>query len=126
MARAGRAGRREALTRNRSSLLPRKDVTTVSLARLLFRLFLGRRLPRTRGTLTVPGLLGPLRIHRDGWGIPHIEARHDADAHFGVGFCHGQDRAFQLELLLRIVRGTLSEMVGPAALPVDRLSRRIG
>jgi penicillin amidase len=89
-------------------------------------MFLGRRLPRTRGTLTVPGLLAPLRIHRDCWGIPHIEAQNDADAHFGVGFCHGQDRAFQLEILLRIVRGTLSALVGPAALPVDRLSRRIG
>ncbi len=98
----------------------------MNLPRLLFRLFLGRRLPRTRGTLTVPGLQAVLRIHRDDWGIPHIEAQNDADAHFGVGFCHGQDRAFQLEMLLRIVRGTLAELVGAAALPVDRLSRRIG
>jgi penicillin amidase len=98
----------------------------MNLPRLLFRLLLGRRLPRSRGTLTVPGLLAPLRIHRDRWGVPHVEAQNDADAYFGVGFCHGQDRAFQLELLLRIVRGTLSELVGPAALRVDRLARRIG
>ena len=31
-----------------------------------------------------------------------------------------------MELLLRVVRGTVSALVGPAALPLDRLSRRIG
>ena len=48
------------------------------------------------------------------------------DACYGIGFCQGQDRAFQLELLLRIVRGRLAELVGAVGLPVDRLSRRIG
>src|SRR5262245_29448196 len=90
------------------------------------RLLLGRRLPVTSGALTVSGPRAPLRIHRDRWGIAYIEAESDADAAFGVGFCHGQDRAFQLELLLRVVRGTLAELVGSAALPIDRLSRRIG
>jgi penicillin amidase len=98
----------------------------VNLPRLLLRLLLGRRLPRTRGTLAVPSLRGPVRVRRDRWGIPHIEAGDDLDAHFGVGFCHGQDRAFQLEVLLGTVRGTLAELIGPAGLPVDRLSRRIG
>ena len=98
----------------------------MSIARLLLRLLLGRRLPRTAGTLQVPGLKGSLRIHRDCWGIPHIEAEHEADAHFGLGFCQGQDRAFQLEILHRVVHGTLAEIIGPKAVPVDRLSRRIG
>ncbi len=90
------------------------------------RLFLGRRLPRTHGSLAVAGLHGSVRIHRDRWGIPHIETEHELDAFFGLGFCQGQDRAFQLELLLRLVRGTLAELVGKNALPIDRLSRRIG
>jgi penicillin amidase len=97
----------------------------VNLPRLLLRL-LGRRLPRTRGTLRVDGPRSVIRIHRDRWGIPHIEADHQHDAAFAIGFCHGQDRAFQLELLLRAVRGTLCEQFGRAALPIDRLSRRIG
>jgi penicillin amidase len=98
----------------------------VNLARLLLRLFLGRRLPLTRGSRTVAGLRAPLRIHRDRWGIPCIEAGDDTDACFGMGFCHGQDRTFQLELLVRLIRGTLAELIGPMALPADRLSRRIG
>jgi penicillin amidase len=98
----------------------------LSLARFVLRLLLGRRWPVTRGTLRVAGARAPLRIHRDRWGIPCIEADSELDAQFGVGFCHGQDRAFQLELLLRVGRGTLAALVGARALPVDRLSRRIG
>jgi penicillin amidase len=40
--------------------------------------------------------------------------------------CHSQDRGFQLELLARAGRGTLSEMLGRATLPIDRLSRTLG
>lgn len=95
-------------------------------ARLLARLLLGRRLPITQGTMSVAGLAGEVGIRRDGWGVPHISAAHDADAWFGLGFCHGQDRAFQLEATLRLVRGTLAAALGPDLLPVDRLARRIG
>jgi penicillin amidase len=98
----------------------------VNLPRLLLRLLLGRRLPVTSGSLTLSGLHAPLRIHRDRWGIAYVEAESDADVAFGIGFCHGQDRAFQLELLQRVARGTLAELVGGAALPIDRLARRIG
>jgi penicillin amidase len=98
----------------------------VNFFRLVFRLLMGRRLPITRGTLTVPGLHGRARIHRDRHGIPMIEADDPRDGPFTLGFCQAQDRSFQLEMLLRIARGTVSEMAGPAALPIDRLSRRIG
>src|SRR5438445_1390535 len=91
----------------------------------LMSLALGRRLPVTRGDLRVEGLQGPVTIRRDRYGIPHIDANGD-DAWFGLGFCQGQDRAFQLELRLRLVRGTLSELVGSETLTIDRLARRIG
>ena len=89
-------------------------------------LALGRRQPLTRGTLHVDGARDEVRIARDRWGIPCIDASNDADAWFGLGFCHGQDRGFQLELLARAGRGTLAELLGAAALPLDRLSRTLG
>jgi penicillin amidase len=67
-----------------------------------------------------------LTIRRDQWGIPHIDAANDEDAWFGLGFCQGQDRSFQLTLLKRLASGRLAEMIGPSAVPMDRLSRRIG
>ncbi|MFH1122626.1 MAG: penicillin acylase family protein [Pseudomonadota bacterium] len=98
----------------------------MNLAKSIFRLLLGRRLPITTGTLEVSGIDQTVVIRRDRYGIPYIEAQGDNDAWYGLGFCHGQDRAFQIEGLLRVVRGTLAELVGPGGLPVDRLSRRIG
>jgi penicillin amidase len=87
---------------------------------------LGKRLPATSGTLRLDGIGDRVVIRRDRFGIPHISASGDADAWYGVGFCHGQDRAFQIETRLRVVRGTLAALIGPDGLPMDRLSRRIG
>ena len=98
----------------------------MNLPRTLFRLLLGRRLPVTGGTMTAPGIDGPVTIRRDGYGIPYIEAESNEDAWYGVGFCQGQDRTFQLEMVLRVARGTLSELLGESYLGVDRLSRQIG
>lgn len=71
-------------------------------------------------------MAGPVTIRRDGWGIPHVDAQSAADTWFALGFCHAQDRPFQLETLLRVGRGTLSAMVGEGGLPADRMSRRLG
>src|SRR5437762_2762437 len=94
--------------------------------RILLRLLLGRRLPRVRGRLLVTGLEAPVSIRRDRWGIPHVDARSATDAWFGLGFCHAQDRVFQLELLLRVGSGTLAELIGRDGLAIDRMSRRLG
>ena len=98
----------------------------MNISRLLFRLALGRRLPMVSGEIDAPGAKSEVTIRRDGYGIPYIEAGSDEDAWYGVGFCQGQDRAFQLEMLLRIARGTVSEVAGTAGLGMDRLARRIG
>ena len=90
------------------------------------RLGLGRRLPVTEGALSVAGLDHAVTIRRDRYGIPHLRAQTDVDAWFGLGFCQGQDRSFQIESLSRVVRGTVAELVGGDGLPIDRLSRRIG
>ncbi len=98
----------------------------VNASRRVLGLLMGRRLPVTSGTLRVQGLRAEVTILRDRFGIPHVQATGDGDAAFALGFCQGQDRAFQLEVLLRVARGTLAELVGAEALPVDRLARRVG
>lgn len=98
----------------------------MNLPRLLLRLALGRRLPVANGDLRLTGIAAPITIRRNKWGIPAIEAESDADAAFGLGFCHGQDRAAQIEVLLRVGRGRLAEWVGTGGLPADRMSRRLG
>jgi penicillin G amidase len=83
-------------------------------------------LPSTRGTLRVTGLAEPVEILRDEHGVPHIRARNEADALFALGFVHAQDRLWQLEIQRRLASGRLAEILGPAALPSDRLFRTVG
>lgn len=92
----------------------------------LVRIALGRRLPRTGGTVQIEGTSGSVRIERDGHGIPTITAGDHADAVFGLGFATAQDRSFQLEFARRAASGTLAALLGRQALGVDRLVRRIG
>ncbi|MBL9026974.1 MAG: penicillin acylase family protein [Myxococcales bacterium] len=107
-------------------MTPRAEGRLRQLAKLALRAALGDRLPHHEGTIHATGLHAAIEIRRDAHGIPSIFAQNDDDAFFGLGFCHGQDRAAQLELLVRTVRGTLAEVAGEEGLPVDRLARRIG
>lgn len=92
----------------------------------LFRLVMGRRLPTHDGTVRLAGPDAAIRIRRDRFGVPYIDAETDHDAWFGLGFCHGQDRGGQLEITKRLLDGTLSAVAGPDTVPLDRLSRRLG
>ncbi len=94
--------------------------------RSAFRLFFGKRFPTHSGSISAPGLVGPVSVRRDRYGVPHIDAQTEGDAWFALGFCHAQDRMGQLEFILRVVRGTLAEVVGEEGLQPDRLSRRVG
>jgi len=83
-------------------------------------------LPQIEGSLQITGLDGPVTIIRDRWGCPHIDARSEHDAWFAQGFCHTQDRLWQLERTRRFARGTLSEILGEPLIPIDRYYRRLG
>src|SRR5215213_5674919 len=85
-----------------------------------------RPLPRTTGTLTMDGIDREVEIRRDRWGVPAITAETRHDLWFGQGFCHGQDRLWQLELYRRSAAGRLSEIAGAETLPTDRLMRTLG
>src|SRR5436190_4115716 len=85
-----------------------------------------RSLPTINGTTTVPGISAPIDIIRDADAIPHIFATTKADALFGLGYAHAQDRLWQMEFQRRIGYGRLCEIFGAAALPQDRFLRTVG
>ena len=64
-------------------------------------------------------------VHRDGHGIPRIEAETERLAWFGLGWAAAQDRLWQLEYDRRRARGRWAEVVGHSALSADRLARRL-
>ena len=86
----------------------------------------GRSHPVVEGRLRVGGLDAAAEVVRDRHGVPHVEAASDAGALFGLGFVHGQDRLFQIELFRRAAAGRLAEVFGERALGGDRFARRLG
>jgi penicillin G amidase len=85
-----------------------------------------RPLPKQEGTIELAGLEGRVRVRRDRWGVPHVEAESAADLWFAEGVCHGQDRLWQMDFYRRALSGRVSEFAGAEALPVDRLMRTLG
>src|SRR5438477_2204093 len=88
--------------------------------------YLRQSLPQTSGTIAVAGVSGPVDIIRDADAIPHIFATTKADALFGLGYVHAQDRLWQMEFQRRIGHGRLSEIFGDATVPQDRFLRTVG
>jgi penicillin amidase len=76
-------------------------------------------------TVALPGLQQPVEILRDKWGVPHIYAKTSDDLFFAQGYVAARDRLFQLDLWRRVNTGRLAEIVGPAAIPRDRIARLV-
>jgi penicillin amidase len=77
-------------------------------------------LPDTSGEVWVEGIDAPVHVARDGLGVPTITGESRADVAFALGFLHGQERFFQMDLMRRRAAGELSALVGAAALELDR------
>ncbi|SLN28308.1 Acyl-homoserine lactone acylase QuiP precursor [Roseivivax jejudonensis] len=84
-----------------------------------------RSLPDYAKTLTVPEITADVEIVRDNSNVPHIFARADRDAFFGLGYAHAQDRLWQMMILRRTAQGRLSELFGRRTVETDTLIRRL-
>ena len=83
-------------------------------------------LPGARRTASIPGLSAPVDITYDADGVPRIHVGSELDVAAAMGFVHARDRMFQMELMRRVASGRLSEIAGPATLPLDRMMRTLG
>lgn len=83
------------------------------------------QMPQYNGRFVVPGLSQPVKIIRDDSGVPHIFAKNASSAFFALGYANAQDRLFQMELIRRLARGQLAEILGEDLLPIDKLFRTL-
>ena len=83
-------------------------------------------LPVQQGEVTVLGLGAAVQIQRDAHAIPTLRAGSEADALFGLGFVHAQERLWQMDFNRRIAQGRLAELVGASGLDIDRMTRTLG
>ena len=68
----------------------------------------------------LPGLQKEVTVERDHWGVPHIRADSVEDLAEAQGYVMAQDRLWQMDLLRRVARGQLSEVLGKATLAIDK------
>lgn len=80
-------------------------------------------LPQLDGEIEVARLAAPVTIERDALGTPTVSGSDRAALAYGLGFTHGQDRYFQMDLARRLAAGELAELFGEVALEQDRKAR---
>ena len=88
--------------------------------------FVYRPLPQLDGSAKLPGLQQEVTVQRDTLGVPHIRAASLPDMVEAQGYVMAQDRLWQMDLLRRVARGQLSEILGDQTLPIDRRFRTLG
>lgn len=84
---------------------------------------LQQSLPPLDGNHRLPGLSSEATLARDSLGTVSVRAASADDAARTLGFAHGQDRFFQMDLLRRRAAGELSALIGRAGLDTDRSTR---
>lgn len=85
-----------------------------------------RPLPQLGGTISLTGLQQNVKVDRDGWGVPHIRAASVEDLAEAQGYVMAQDRLWQMDLLRRVARGQLSEILGEKTIQIDKEFRTLG
>jgi len=68
---------------------------------------------------------GEATVRTDDYGVPHVEAENELASAYAVGYCHGADRLFQMDLFRRQMRGTLSAVAGSETVDSDEFHRRM-
>jgi len=100
-------------------------VLLVAAAALLYW-YLHTKRPQRDGELRLSGLAATVTVRFDEAGVPHIAAQNEADLYRALGYVHAQDRLYQMEMLRRLARGELAEVLGPKLVETDRLFRTLG
>ena len=77
-------------------------------------------------TVAVDGLTAPVEILTDSNALAHVYAESMDDAYFALGMLHARHRLWQMEAQRRMAQGRVSELLGAAALPLDRRMRTLG
>jgi penicillin amidase len=78
------------------------------------------------GRRVVEGMMGEVRVERDELGVPRIRGATRLEVGRALGFVHGQERFFQMDLLRRSGSGRLAALFGSVLLKEDMAVRRHG
>jgi penicillin amidase len=88
--------------------------------------YVSSKLPKRHGVVTLDRLSSFVTVRYDERGVPHIQASNELDLYRALGYVHAQDRLFQMEMLRRVARGEMAEVLGVKMVNIDRLFRTLG
>jgi len=88
-------------------------------------IFLKSKTSVRNGELQLHGLKHSVKVIYDKWGVPHIYAKNQKDAYRALGFIHAQDRLFQMEIIRRLAKGELAEILGEKLIKTDKFFRTL-
>jgi penicillin G amidase len=88
--------------------------------------YLYQKQPVRSGTVPISGLTASVDIRYDERGVPHIRAQNQNDMYRALGYVHAQHRLFQMEMVRRLAKGELADILGPKLLDTDKLFRTLG
>jgi penicillin amidase len=88
--------------------------------------YIDSKQPQRAGEIQLSALQAAVTVDYDERGVPHIQAQNEADMYRALGYVQAQDRLFQMEILRRLARGELAEVLGNKMLDTDRLFRTLG
>lgn len=98
----------------------------IALGIVIFYISMRLALAPMDGDLKLSGLKAPVKVTRDTYGVPHIEAENREDVFRALGFVVASERLFQMEVSRRLANGELAEIVGKALVNSDVLFRTLG
>ena len=67
-----------------------------------------------------------VEIVRDGYGVPHINGKTDADAAYGLAYAHSEDDFGVLQEVVAMTRGRAGAMLGSDGAPIDYVEQLLG
>jgi len=76
--------------------------------------------------IDLENLSAPVEVVYDQNLIPHIFAQNESDLYRAQGYVTAQHRLWQMEFQTMAAAGRISEIVGPIAIELDRMTRRKG
>ncbi|RKY52694.1 MAG: penicillin acylase family protein, partial [Candidatus Neomarinimicrobiota bacterium] len=91
-----------------------------------FKLYFHVKIPKREGVTILPALHTDVEIITDNYGVPHIYAKNNHDLFCALGYIHASQRLFQMDQMVRVAEGRLSEAFGSKLVDLDIFMRTLG
>ncbi len=91
-----------------------------------FKLYFHVKIPEKEGVSILPALHADVEVITDNYGVPHIYADNNHDLFCALGYIHASQRLFQMDQMVRVAEGRLSEAFGSKLIELDVFMRTLG